>query len=250
MKIYAWATSDIGRNRQRNEDRYLLAPDVQLFAVADGMGGENGGAIAADLAVRALDHHVHEQVLALAEGKTSTVAAVLTEAVQQANRAIRDAGDLDPSLRRMGTTTTTLLFAAERAFVAHVGDSRAYLVRGGTITQVSQDHSLVAEQVRAGVITAAQAERSPWKNVVTRAVGVAERVDVDVSVVDLVDGDTFVLCSDGLSGLVTDAEINAVVACHCLHRVPDVLVDLANDRGGTDNITVVVCCAVATAWCR
>ncbi len=249
MHVYAWATSDVGRKRPHNEDSYLVAPDVHLYVVADGMGGENGGEVASDLAVRTLDRHVHAEQAVLAAARSSTVSAVLVEAVQQANRAIRRAGDVDPTLRRMGTTTTSLLFVGERAFIAHVGDSRAYLVRRGVIQQVSQDHSLVAEQVRAGMITAAQADKSPYRNIITRSVGVADVVEVDVSVVDLVDGDTFILCSDGLSGLVTDDEIADIVANHFLHTVPDTLVDLANERGGSDNITVVVCCAVEQRWC-
>lgn len=248
MHIYAWATSDVGRKRPHNEDSYLMAPDVQLYAVADGMGGENGGEVASDLAVRAIDRHIRAHHAALQAASPATVSALLVQALQQANRAIRHAGDLDPTLRRMGTTTTSVLFAGARAFIAHVGDSRAYLLRHGVLQQLSQDHSFVAEQVRAGLITPAQADKSPYRNVITRSVGVADVVDVDASAVDLVDGDTFVLCSDGLSGLVKDHEIAEVVSGRFLHTVPDTLVDLANERGGHDNITVVVCCAVAHGW--
>jgi protein phosphatase len=244
MYIYAWATSDVGRKRQHNEDSYLVDADVQLYAVADGMGGENGGEVASDLAVRAIDRHVRAQRATLHAASHARVSAVVVQAIQLANRAIRHAGDLDPTLRRMGTTTTSVLFVGDRAFIGHVGDSRAYLLRAGALQQLSLDHSLVAEQVRAGLITPAQAEKSPYRNVITRSVGVAEAVDVDVSVVDLVDGDTFVLCSDGLSGLVKDHEIDLF-----LHTVPDKLVDLANERGGHDNITVVVCRVVAHTWC-
>lgn len=244
MMIYSWATTDVGRKRQHNEDSYLVASDVKLFAVADGMGGYNGGEVASDLAVRALDAHVHEHRASLdAAGAADrpAVAAVLVDAVKRANATIRDAGARDAAVRGMGTTTTSLLFAGGQAFVGHVGDSRCYLVRNDRIAQVSEDHSLVAQQVRAGLITEEQALKSPYKNIITRSVGIEANVDVDVSVVEVNDGDTFVLCSDGLSGLVRDDEICAIVVDNFLHRVPDLLVDLANERGGTDNITVVLC---------
>lgn len=247
LVIYAWATSDVGRKRSHNEDRYLVAHDVGLFAVADGMGGHAGGEVASGLAVQTIDAHIHQhrEVLLAPGGDREPVAALLVESMQRANTAIRQAGAVDPTLRGMGTTATSILFRGGRACVAHVGDSRAYLVRHGHIVQLSEDHSLVAQQLRAGVITEEQARRSPYKNIITRSVGVDDALLVDVVTVDVVDGDTFVLCSDGLSGLVTDDEIGAITTGNFLHRVPDLLVDLANERGGSDNITVVVCHAVA-----
>ncbi len=236
LTVYSWATSDVGRKRNHNEDRYLVANDVGLYAVADGMGGHNGGEVAADLAVRVLDVFVHEHRQRLG----NDAGGVLKGAIERANAVIHDQAS-GPDHRGMGTTTTSLLFAGDRVLVGHVGDSRCYLVRGGRIFQVSEDHSLVAQQVKAGAITAEQAKTSPWKNVITRAVGTCVDVDVDVGAVDLEDGDTFVLCSDGLSGLVNDDEICRTVVDNFLHKVPDVLVDLANERGGHDNITVVVC---------
>ena len=241
MRVYSFATTDRGCKRSHNEDSYLVASDVGLYAVADGMGGENGGEVASDLAVRALDGYVH------AHDDRDDKDAVLKEAIERANAVIHERGREDPDLRRMGTTTTSLLFAGRRAIVAHVGDSRAYLIRRDRIAQVSEDHSLIAMQVKAGVLTAEQAKNSPYKNIITRCVGAQSDVDVDVTVVDLEDGDTFVLCSDGLSGLVADDEICRVVVDNFLHRAPDVLVDLANERGGPDNITVVVCHVVVDA---
>jgi serine/threonine protein phosphatase PrpC len=248
LVIYAWATSDVGRKRSHNEDRYLVAHDVGLFAVADGMGGHQGGEVASALAVQTLDSHIRHhraRLTSSADGGFESVGALLIESLQRANTAIRAAGVEDPTLRGMGTTTTSILFVGGRALVAHVGDSRAYLVRRGRISQLSQDHSLVAQQLRAGAITDEQARTSPYKNIITRAVGVDDTVTVDLVAVDVLDGDTFVLCSDGLSGLVTDDEIGAVTTGNFLHRVPDTLVDLANERGGSDNITVVVCHVVA-----
>lgn len=241
MLVYSWATSDVGRKRNHNEDRYLVAHDVGLFAVADGMGGHNAGEVAADLAVRVLDVFVHQHKARV----DVDAGGLLKDAIERANAVVHDAGSAPTAQHGMGTTTTSLLFAGQRAVVGHVGDSRAYLVRGGRIFQVSEDHSLVAQQVKAGAITPEQAKVSPWKNVITRSVGSCAVVEVDVGAVDLEDGDTFVLCSDGLSGLVADDEICRVVVDNFLHRVPDVLVDLANERGGHDNITVVVCHVVA-----
>jgi len=244
MHIYAWASSDVGMKRSHNEDSYLIARDVQLFAVADGMGGYSAGEVASDLAVRTIDGYVHERVAHLEADDDDGVRAVLVGAVKQANAAIRQQGTADPRCRGMGTTTTTLLFSADRAFVAHVGDSRCYRVRAGRIEQLSRDHSLVEQQVQSGLITRAQAKASPWKNIITRALGVEDDVEVDVDRLDLRDGDVFVVCSDGLSGVVDDDEIARIVADGFLHRVPDTLIDLANARGGPDNITVVVCCAL------
>jgi protein phosphatase len=248
MHIYAWASSDVGMKRHHNEDRYLLAPDLHLFAVADGMGGASAGEVASGLAVARVDAFVHTRAAALEGGNDDDVAAVLVGAVGAANAAIRDQGVADPTCRGMGTTMTTLCFVRDRAFIAHVGDSRCYRVRGGHIAQLSRDHSLVEEQVRAGLITPEQARSSPWKNIITRALGAAATVDVDVTSVPVEDGDVFVVCSDGLSGVVADDEIARVVGEQFLHRVPDTLIDLANARGGPDNITVVVCCAVAARW--
>jgi len=248
MHIYAWASSDVGMKRHHNEDRYLLAPHLKLFAVADGMGGASAGEVASGLAVTEVDAFVQARAQALQAGTDDDVAAVLVAAVAQANTAVRDQSAADPGCRGMGTTMTTLCFVRDRAFIAHVGDSRCYRVRQGQIAQLSRDHSLVEEQVRAGLITPAQAKSSPWKNIITRAIGAAAGVDVDVTSVAVEDGDVFVVCSDGLSGVVADEEIARVVGEHFLHRVPETLIDLANARGGPDNITVVVCCAVAGRW--
>jgi serine/threonine protein phosphatase PrpC len=256
MFIYSWATSDVGRKRSHNEDAYLVAHDLRLFAVADGMGGYNAGEVASDLAIRSVDVYVHERAAVVRDGVDGAdqhgdvdgAAAVLVGAVKHANAVIRHASELEPAYRGMGTTTTTLLFTERGAYVAHVGDSRCYRVRAGQIAQVSEDHSLVEQQVKAGLITREQAARSPYKNIITRSVGIEADVDVDVVCVDVNDGDAFVLCSDGLSGVVSDAEIAQIVAENFLHRVPDLLIDLANTRGGPDNITVVVCCAVAERW--
>jgi serine/threonine protein phosphatase PrpC len=252
MHVYAWASSDVGKKRSHNEDCYFLSREWRLFAVADGMGGAHAGEVASALAVRTLERFVDERLPERAQelGSHDDVAALLVSAVSAANHAVRRRSLDDPQCRGMGTTATTLWFVGDEAFVAHVGDSRCYRVRRGQIVQVSCDHSLVEEQVRAGLITKEQARSSPWKNIITRAVGVADNVEVDLVAVDVEDGDVFVVCSDGLSGVVNDDEIAQVVNEGFLHRIPDTLIDLANARGGPDNITVVVACAVAVRWDR
>lgn len=247
MLVYAWACSDIGRKREKNQDSYLVATDLRLFGVADGMGGHNGGEIASDLAVRTIDAHVRRHKALLDAARDSALdgpVRVLVDAVRTANRVIHETGLSNPGLRGMGTTTSGVLFTGDRAIVAHVGDSRVYLVRDDRILQVTDDHSFVFQQVKAGLITAEQAKNSPYRNVIMRSVGVEQDVDVDIVAIDVKSGDTFLACSDGLSNLVSDAEIAQIVNEHFLHRVPEVLVDLANERGGGDNITVVVAYAV------
>ncbi len=247
--IHAWATTDVGRKREHNEDRYLVAHDVGLYAVADGMGGAASGEVASSLAVLTLDRRLRDRAGERAAfdlhadtgANTADAAIALRDAVVFANDVVYQKGQADPCFRGMGTTTTSLLFDGGDAVVAHVGDSRCYLIRDHQILQVSEDHSLVNMQLKLGHITEDQAKTSPYKNVITRAVGVAERVEVDVVRVPVCDGDTFVLCSDGLSGLVADDEILRCVEENFLHRVVDLLVDLANERGGPDNITVVCC---------
>ncbi len=239
MLVYAWALSDIGRKRGDNQDAFLIAHELKLFAVADGMGGHKGGAVASDLAVRTLEENVRQS--------GGDAATRLARSVQAANRRIHELAQRDPELDNMGTTTSSLLFTGDRAVIAHVGDSRVYLVRGRRIVQLTDNHSFVFQQLKAGLITEEQAQRSPYRNIIMRGVGIAADVEVDIVSVEVCSADTFVICSDGLSSLVRDEEIRQAVDDNFLHRVPEVLVDLANERGGNDNITVVVAYAVDEA---
>jgi protein phosphatase len=233
MLVYAWGSTDVGKKRDHNEDRYLLDTEMKLFAVADGMGGHKGGEVASALAVESLDGYVRDHA---AEDPVRAIVG----AVRAANTRVHDVGVADPDLHGMGTTTSSILIRDDKAYVAHVGDSRVYLVRHGAITQLTDDHSFVWQQLKAGLITEEQARKSPYRNVISRSVGIAADVEVDALEVDVTSGDAFVLCSDGLSGVVGDVEIRDVIENEFLHRVPEVLVDLANDRGGPDNVTVVV----------
>lgn len=247
IHVHAWASSDVGCRRDHNEDSYLMAPELKLFVVADGMGGHAGGEMASTLAVRSIEAHVRSCHEAIAEDarhdasiEESPVAKVAADAVRAACAAVFGKAEAVRELRGMGTTATMLLFHHAHAFIGHVGDTRAYLVRDGKILQLSEDHSLVNEQVKAGLITEAQARTSRFKNIITRSVGFDRDVEVDVIAVEVKPRDAFLLCSDGLSNLVQDAEICSVIGDDFLHAVPRRLIEMANSRGGDDNSTVIV----------
>jgi protein phosphatase len=247
LQLFSWGLTDVGMKRDHNEDSYLLAPDLNLFVVADGMGGHAGGERASGISVRTCDDVVRGSSELIApdaehEGpvEKSPVARLLADAVRKACANVFGKSREIRELQGMGTTTTGLLFHRDHAFLAHVGDSRAYLLRDGRILQLSEDHSLVNEQLKAGLITEAQARQSRFKNIITRSVGFEEDVEVDMLAVEVHPGDAVLMCSDGLSGLVTDPEINDIVSENFLRRAPEILIDLANSRGGDDNITVVL----------
>jgi protein phosphatase len=247
MKVTAQGISDVGRKREHNEDSLLIDGDLGLYIVADGMGGHQGGGTASRLAVETIRDDVrlaHGREPGILAGdqamEESPVRDVLRGAVEKACRSIFQAAQGDPNLQGMGTTVTALLLGGNKAFVAHVGDSRCYLVRQGNIFQVSEDHSLVNEQLKAGAITPEEARTSRFRNIITRSVGFEEQVAVDLLGFEVEPGDRLLICCDGLSNLVEDHEIRDVVAAAPLDQAPQRLVDLANDRGGDDNITVIV----------
>ena len=224
--------TDTGRRRLRNEDAFVCEPP--LFAVADGMGGARAGEVAARLAAAALEEagpHVHG-----AEG--------IVELIREANRRVWEHSRGDPATAGMGTTVTAALVDASSGTVAvgHVGDSRGYLLRDGVLEQLTTDHSLVAELVESGVLTPEEAERHPQRSAITRALGTDPTVDVDAFTIDARPGDLFLLCSDGLTTMLADEEIAAVVeeARGDPGRATKALVAAANTRGGLDNVTVVV----------
>ncbi|MCS6860643.1 MAG: Stp1/IreP family PP2C-type Ser/Thr phosphatase [Abditibacteriales bacterium] len=225
------ACTDKGKVRDLNEDAFVARPDVGLFAVADGMGGYAAGEVASRLAIEALVHVV-EQAHAAPEAR-------LREAFEAAHRAVRDEAQRNGA--SMGTTLTAVLMQGHQITVGHVGDSRAYLVQADGVTQLTDDHSLVAQLVREGYLTEEQAARHPQKNILTQALGSTEALSVDVFSLPLPPDAALLLCSDGLSNMVTSAEIAKIVhhtvdAQHAAQR----LVDLANRRGGPDNITALV----------
>lgn len=243
MRLEIEAATDVGLRRSQNEDHFGVWPtdaaaaDADrgvLLAVADGMGGARAGEVASRLAVEAACRSWRD-------GRGGDPDADLAQAIEAANRAVYDESRSHAELQGMGTTLTLVSVHAGEAWLAHVGDSRAYLVRDGDIRQLTQDHSLVAQLVRDHQLTAEQARVDPRRNVVTRSVGVASHVDVDTARVAerLVPGDTLLLTTDGLHGLVEDAEMARLVASRSLREGCDDLVALARERGGPDNITVV-----------
>lgn len=221
--------TDPGRVRPTNEDRYGVLPN--LLVVADGMGGVQAGEVASQMACDTL----------LLYPFTAGEAKELVGAIKEANRRIHRAAAAKPGWQGMGTTITAVLFAEGSCHVAQVGDSRAYLVRDGSIRRLTKDHSLVEELLRNGSISAAEAMLHPQRNLLTRALGTAEDVEVDIDTLTLALDDVLVLCTDGLTAVVTDEEIVAEVMRHDEpQRAAEALVALANGRGGPDNTTVIV----------
>lgn len=231
MRIEVGSATDIGRVREKNEDSVLVHPP--LYVVADGMGGHRGGDVASQIAVETLERLAAEEP------------APLADHVRRANRAVWDRSVEDQRLSGMGTTLTATRIDGMTAVLAHVGDSRAYLMRDGVLRQLTEDHSLVARMVKSGEITEAEADVHPHKNVLTRALGTDEEVDVDEETVALLDGDRLLLCSDGLTGMVTEDQILAILAnSDQPQQAADRLVKAANRAGGIDNISVVVLDAI------
>jgi serine/threonine protein phosphatase PrpC len=254
LDVKAHGVTDIGRRRKRNEDAYVIAPELGLYAVADGMGGHNAGDVASQRAVEVVRAYLGEQadgLAAFAEDPSpergAAASRLVEEAIQAACADIHRMAEGDIRLRGMGTTFVCLVVAGERAVVAHVGDSRLYLYRKGSLHVLTEDHTLIAEQIRAGEVTAEDAKNSPFKGVLTRALGQQESVQVDSLVVDLYPGDAFLLCTDGLHGYFTDDELAERFSGGVGEELPAALVSLANDRGGKDNITSLVVEAEASS---
>ena len=231
MPVAAYAVaSDTGRRRLRNEDNYVVAPP--LFAVADGMGGAQAGEVASRLAASALEGGDSDGLSGLER---------LDALIQEANRRIYDRASSDPSASGMGTTMTVALVEGMTVAIGHVGDSRAYLVRGEQMEQLTEDHSLVNELLKSGKLSEEEAQVHPQRSVITRAVGTDPDVDVDGFTIEAEEDDVFLLCSDGLTDMVEDEEILDLVHEHRddLEKAVKALVKAANRGGGDDNITAV-----------
>jgi PPM family protein phosphatase len=231
MPVGAYAVaSDTGRKRRRNEDNYVVAPP--LFGVADGMGGAQAGEVASQLAASAVE-----------AGDSDALQGVerIDALIQEANRRIFDRASTDPSASGMGTTMTVALVEGMTVAIGHVGDSRAYLVRGEQMEQLTEDHSLVNELLKSGKLSEEEAQIHPQRSVITRAVGTDPDVDVDGFTIEAEDGDVILICSDGLSDMVEDENILELVHEHRddLDKAVKALVSAANRGGGEDNITAV-----------
>ncbi|HEY0141473.1 MAG TPA: Stp1/IreP family PP2C-type Ser/Thr phosphatase [Thermoanaerobaculia bacterium] len=248
MEVKAHGLTHVGRQRQHNEDAFLVEDDARLFLVADGMGGHAAGEIASRIAVDSITEfilhtkeddgtwpHAYDE-----QFKRSTNR--LMAAVRMANTRVLEAMRKDARLRGMGTTVVACLADENTISIAHVGDSRAYLIREGQLSRVTNDHSWVFEQVQAGMLTEAEAEKHPLRNVITRALGGALQVTPDASEIEPRPGDVILLCSDGLTGMVPEEEINRIVTGSGgdLEKACQQLIDAANERGGLDNITAVL----------
>jgi serine/threonine protein phosphatase PrpC len=227
VRVRVGAATDIGHVREGNEDAYLLLDP--LYAVADGMGGHLGGEVASSLALETI-----RELFSSGEGS-------LTEQVGQANRVVFQRSRADREVEGMGTTLTAVVVEGSRVRLAHVGDSRAYLFRDGELQMLTRDHTLVARMVEEGELTEAEATTHPHRSIVTRALGVEETLEVDEGLVEVRDGDRLLLCSDGLTGMVADQDIAAILREVADPQLAvDRLVRAANAAGGVDNITAVI----------
>ncbi len=241
------AKSDLGLTRARTEDCFFADQELGLYIICDGMGGRKGGDVASRMAVEAIQTHMREArrdvslpMIGEPARRFSTTTNRLASAVRFANEVIHRAAGTRPGQEGMGTTVVAALLDGAILSVAHVGDSRMYLIRGQAIRPLTADHALVAEQVRLGLLTEDQARRSPLRGVLTRAVGIEETVEVELDEVPLMPGDSLVLCSDGLTRAVTPPEVlSTVLRVSEPQAVSERLVDLANAEGGEDNTTVI-----------
>ncbi len=234
--------TDTGRSRSNNEDSVAIDEWSSLVVLADGMGGYNAGEVASSMATSFIKSELGRWLSEAAASATDTdVRRAMEICVDNANRAIFNSANSNPRYAGMGTTLVVGVFRETRLLLGHVGDSRCYRMRAGRLTQITHDHSLLQEQIDAGLITAEQAAFSANKNLVTRAVGVEDTVLLETHQHDVLPGDVYVLCSDGLSDMIDDETISQLMhAAGSLEEAGKALVDAANDAGGKDNISVVL----------
>ena len=223
--------TDVGKVRANNQDAPIVSEKLRLYGVADGMGGHKGGEVASTSA--------RDDLLRELEGKTPSVAA-LSGAIEEVNRQIYHQQEHDDALTGMGTTLSVLCMSDNFVYIGHVGDSRVYLLRDGEFKQMTLDHSLVEQLVREGVLTEEEAQNHPMRNIITRAIGTDESVEVDVVVEERRKGDLWLACSDGLHGLVDDRQMRDALRQYAPEKAADVLLKAALDAGGRDNVTLVI----------
>ncbi len=223
--------TDVGKVRANNQDAPIVSEKLRLYGVADGMGGHKGGEVASTSA--------RDDLLRELEGKTPSVAA-LSGAIEEVNRQIYHQQEHDDALTGMGTTLSVLWMSDNFVYIGHVGDSRVYLLRDGEFKQMTLDHSLVEQLVREGVLTEEEAQNHPMRNIITRAIGTDESVEVDVVVEERRKGDLWLACSDGLHGLVDNRQMRDALRQYAPEKAADVLLKAALDAGGRDNVTLVI----------
>ena len=223
--------TDVGKVRANNQDAPIVSEKLRLYGVADGMGGHKGGEVASTSA--------RDDLLRELEGKMPSV-ATLSGAIEEVNRQIYHQQEHDDALTGMGTTLSVLWMSDNFVYIGHVGDSRVYLLRDGEFKQMTLDHSLVEQLVREGVLTEEEAQNHPMRNIITRAIGTDESVEVDVVVEERRKGDLWLACSDGLHGLVDDRQMRDALRQYAPEKAADVLLKAALDAGGRDNVTLVI----------
>ena len=223
--------TDVGKVRANNQDTPIVSEKLRLYGVADGMGGHKGGEVASTSA--------RDNLLRELEGKTPSV-ATLSGAIEEVNRQIYHQQEHDDALTGLGTTLSVLWMSDNFVYIGHVGDSRVYLLRDGEFKQMTLDHSLVEQLVREGVLTEEEAQNHPMRNIITRAIGTDESVEVDVVVEERRKGDLWLACSDGLHGLVDDRQMRDALRQYAPEKAADVLLKAALDAGGRDNVTLVI----------
>ena len=223
--------TDVGKVRANNQDAPIVSEKLRLYGVADGMGGHKGGEVASTSA--------RDDLLRELEGKTPSV-ATLSGAIEEVNRQIYHQQEHDDALTGMGTTLSVLWMSDNFVYIGHVGDSRVYLLRDGEFKQMTLDHSLVEQLVREGVLTEEEAQNHPMRNIITRAIGTDESVEVDGVVEERRKGDLWLACSDGLHGLVDDRQMRDALRQYAPEKAADVLLKAALDAGGRDNVTLVI----------
>lgn len=246
-EILIGSRTDVGRVRGNNEDACLVVPEIKLFIVSDGMGGQSHGEVASAIAVATIAQYCSAPPTGISSDSDdrrldlSQKTKCLISAARLANRKIYQAGSEDPSLRGMGATVVAAWLEDLRLSLVHVGDSRAYLLRAGTLSQLTVDHTWVAEQIRAGLIKSEEAQLSKIQHFLIRALGAHENVELDATECILANDDIVLLCTDGLTHLVSDPEIaRTLMECPDVQTSADRLILMANERGGEDNITVVI----------
>jgi len=249
LRIASAAVSHPGLRREQNEDAYCMRPDLGLYLVADGMGGHAAGEVASRLAVDTIEDFIERtqppndafewpQAYDPAQGVDENR---LRMAFNLANRRLAEAAAANSALRGMATTASAALVGDDTIVIAHVGDSRIYRWRAGALKQLTIDHSWVGDRVRAGILTESDARQHPWRNVVTRALAGGDDPQVDISMLDVQAGDRLILCSDGLSGVVSQESVEELLGEErSLESTCHALVDAANAAGGPDNITVAI----------
>ena len=248
MRIDVGARTDVGRVRENNEDAFLVVAPLELYVVSDGMGGEAHGEVASRIAVETIAEHCQSTgadssapLFGDSRPELSARTNRLASAVYLANQRIYEASERDPNQRGMGATVVAAWLEGPKLSLVHVGDSRVYLLRAGALEQLTADHSLVAEQVRRGYITPQQAESSELQNVLTRALGPHDQIQIDAAEHILKPGDTLILCTDGVSRMVSDEEIaSTLLTTTGAQAAAERLIDLANENGGVDNSTAII----------